>query len=69
MPSTAYHYDVEITPDHPKKFFRTAFNQFAFQYFKNYAIAFDGRKSCYTVDLLPLPAGGVQQEVKVIYNL
>lgn len=53
MPDIAYHYDVTITPGHPKKCFRAALQQFQREYCPNILIAFDGVKSCYTVTKLP----------------
>ncbi|XP_034111510.1 protein argonaute-2 isoform X2 [Drosophila albomicans] len=58
MPDTAFHYDVTIVPDRPKKFYRQAFDVFRTQYLKNAIAAFDGRKSCYAVDKLTTPIDG-----------
>ncbi|XP_067643547.1 protein argonaute-2 isoform X2 [Eurosta solidaginis] len=55
MPNVAYHYDVTITPDRPKKFFRKAFRQFVNTYLGGCSVAFDGVKSCYLVQRLPHP--------------
>lgn len=65
MPEIAYHYDVGIVPERPKKFFRNAFNVFREQYLNNEIAAYDGRKSCYSVAKLPNVTG----EVKVSYCL
>uniref|UniRef100_A0A1B0F9L7 Piwi domain-containing protein n=1 Tax=Glossina morsitans morsitans TaxID=37546 RepID=A0A1B0F9L7_GLOMM len=53
MPDVAYHYDVSIKPDRPKKFLRPVFDQCQKQHFGNFAMAFDGSKSCYALQLLP----------------
>ncbi|XP_060653097.1 protein argonaute-2 isoform X3 [Drosophila nasuta] len=63
MPDKAFHYDVTIVPDRPKKFYRQAFDVFRTQYLKNAIAAFDGSKSCYAVDKLTSPIDG---EVEVI---
>ncbi|KAH8303615.1 hypothetical protein KR018_007140, partial [Drosophila ironensis] len=52
MPSVAYHYDVKITPERPKKFYRQAFEQFRMNQLGGALIAYDGKASCYTVDRL-----------------
>ncbi|KAH8404488.1 hypothetical protein KR222_006618, partial [Zaprionus bogoriensis] len=62
MPSVAYHYDVALVPDRPKKFYRSAFEAFRVQYLGNEIAAYDGRKSCYSVKKLPNVTG----EVKVV---
>uniref|UniRef100_A0A1A9WFG9 Piwi domain-containing protein n=1 Tax=Glossina brevipalpis TaxID=37001 RepID=A0A1A9WFG9_9MUSC len=53
MSDVAFHYDVTITPDRPKKFLRPAFDQCQRQHFGDYVMAFDGSKSCYSVKRLP----------------
>ncbi|XP_039963203.1 protein argonaute-2 [Bactrocera neohumeralis] len=55
MPNKAYHYDVTITPDRPKKFFRNAFTQFMNTYLPGHFAGFDGVKSCYLLEMLPKP--------------
>nr|XP_044249692.1 protein argonaute-2-like [Drosophila takahashii] len=52
MPKKAYHYDVKILPERPKKFFRAAFEQFRVNQLGGAIAAFDGRASCYSVDKL-----------------
>ncbi|KAM7343645.1 protein argonaute-2-like isoform 1-T2 [Cochliomyia hominivorax] len=42
MPNEAYHYDVTITPDRPKKFLRPVFEQSRLEMFPNVIWAFDG---------------------------
>uniref|UniRef100_A0A1A9UIJ2 PAZ domain-containing protein n=1 Tax=Glossina austeni TaxID=7395 RepID=A0A1A9UIJ2_GLOAU len=64
MSDTAYHYDVTITPDRPKKFLRPAFDQCQRQYFSEYVMAFDGSKSCYSV--IRLPDKSYDYEVEVM---
>ncbi|XP_030374634.1 protein argonaute-2 [Scaptodrosophila lebanonensis] len=63
MPSTAYHYDVKITPERPKKFYRAAFEKFRVQYLGGLVAAFDGRSSCYSVDKLSVLNVGKEVEV------
>ncbi|EDW85422.2 uncharacterized protein Dwil_GK10600 [Drosophila willistoni] len=58
MPAKAYHYDVKITPERPKKFFRDAFEQFRIIHLKGAAVAFDGRASCFSVDKLETAGNG-----------
>ncbi|XP_023032415.1 protein argonaute-2 [Drosophila willistoni] len=52
MPSKAYHYDVKIVPERPKKFYRDAFEQFRIIHLNNVIAAYDGRAKCYSVDKL-----------------
>uniref|UniRef100_A0A1A9VF83 Uncharacterized protein n=1 Tax=Glossina austeni TaxID=7395 RepID=A0A1A9VF83_GLOAU len=63
MSDTAYHYDVTITPDRPKKFLRPVFDQCQRQYFKDYVMAFDGSKSCYSIKRLPKKSFDYEVEV------
>ncbi|KRG06072.1 protein argonaute-2 isoform X2 [Drosophila mojavensis] len=60
MPDIAYHYDVSIVPERPKKFYRNAFEEFRTKHLNNAIAAFDGRKSCYSVDKLQNTTGEVQ---------
>ncbi|XP_037886193.1 LOW QUALITY PROTEIN: protein argonaute-2-like [Glossina fuscipes] len=53
MPDVAYHYDVSIKPDRPKNFLWPIFDQCQKQHFGDIAMAFDGSKSCYSLQLLP----------------
>ncbi|KAM7344905.1 argonaute 2 isoform 2-T2 [Cochliomyia hominivorax] len=55
MPNEAYHYDVAITPDRPKKFLRPVFEQCRLEMFPNVICAFDGMKNCYTLQRLESP--------------
>ncbi|XP_033237933.1 protein argonaute-2-like [Drosophila pseudoobscura] len=63
MPAVAYHYDVKITPERPKKFYRQAFEQYRVEHLGGAIAAFDGRASCYSVVKLKCSSQG--QEVKV----
>ncbi|KAL9901444.1 LOW QUALITY PROTEIN: protein argonaute-2-like [Glossina fuscipes fuscipes] len=63
MSDTAYHYDVTITPDRPKKFLRPVFDQCQRQYFKDYVMAYDGSKSCYSIKRLPKKSFDYEVEV------
>ncbi|XP_016984986.2 protein argonaute-2 [Drosophila rhopaloa] len=54
MPPKAYHYDVKIMPERPKKFYRQAFEQFRIDQLGGAIAAYDGRASCYSADKLPL---------------
>lgn len=53
MPDTAYHYDVTITPDRPKKFMRVAFEECCTKHLNGHIMIYDGAKSCYTTKRLP----------------
>ncbi|KAH8296708.1 hypothetical protein KR054_010098, partial [Drosophila jambulina] len=52
MPGIAFHYDVKIEPERPKKFWRQAFEQFRVNQLRGAIAAYDGRASCYSVDRL-----------------
>lgn len=47
LTGTAYHYDITIEPDRPKKFYRPVFAQYCRETFPNVAFAYDGQKSAY----------------------
>ncbi|KAK4880334.1 hypothetical protein RN001_008480 [Aquatica leii] len=49
----AYHYDVSIDPDKPKKLFRPAMEHFRRKFYPNRFPAFDGVKNLYSSSLLP----------------
>nr|QUP51772.1 Ago2b [Locusta migratoria] len=49
----AIHYDVEITPDRPKRLFRPIIEEFRKKYFPNRYPAFDGRKNMVASSYLP----------------
>ena len=66
MPDVAYHYDVTITPDRPKKFLRNAFEQCRREKFPDIQSAFDGNKSCYTLKRL---SSAIDHKVEVNGNL
>ncbi|XP_061517134.1 protein argonaute-2 [Anopheles gambiae] len=48
LKGTAYHYDVAIEPDRPKKFYRPVFAQFCRENYPGAMLAFDGQKNAYT---------------------
>ncbi|XP_053668038.1 protein argonaute-2-like [Anopheles marshallii] len=48
LKDVAYHYDVAIEPDRPKKFLRAVFDQFCRENHPGAVVAYDGRKSAYT---------------------
>lgn len=50
----AFHYDVEFTPNLPKKMLPTALNTFMQTHFARYQFAFDGRCNFYTNRLLEI---------------
>ncbi|SPP87304.1 blast:Protein argonaute-2 [Drosophila guanche] len=50
MPAVAYHYDVKISPERPKKFYRHAFEVYRKKHMGGVIAAYDGRASCYTAD-------------------
>lgn len=54
MVRSVYHYDVTITPDRPKKHMRIAFDQFQREFCPSIQMAYDGVKSCYTAQKIPL---------------
>lgn len=45
---SAYHYDVTIDPDRPKKFMPLVIKQFQEENFKTTFLAFDGKKNAYS---------------------
>lgn len=66
----AIHYDVEFTPDLPKKMLPKALDKFMGTYFAGIHFAFDGRKSFYTNKLLAVKGvtldGAFEQEVEAV---
>nr|AUM60042.1 argonaute 2 [Diabrotica virgifera virgifera] len=60
--NTAYHYDVDLVPDTPKKFLRTVMELFRQQHYPKRYPAFDGRKNLYSTTMLPF---GEQKEGEV----
>lgn len=62
--STAYHYDIEISPDKIKRLFQDVFAKFMEMNFPNVSMAFDGRKNAFAPIDLKLNAP-VQSEVVV----
>lgn len=63
---TAYHYDVEFTPDVPKKMLPIALNTFMREHFAQYQFAFDGRRNFYTNCLLEVNGTVVQDHKKTV---
>lgn len=60
---TAYHYDVDIVPDTPKKFMRPVVEEMRKKFFPKMNPAFDGRKNLYSVS--PLPEN-LSSEIKIV---
>lgn len=52
--AVAYHYDIQIEPDKPKRLMRAVFSEFRRRNFGNTAVAFDGQKNAYAPVKLPL---------------
>ena len=69
MPGEAYHYDVTIDPDRPKKFLRPVFEQCGREMFPKIQAAFDGMKSCYTLQRLPTPINCTIQVILLVIYL
>uniref|UniRef100_A0A182SWW6 Protein argonaute N-terminal domain-containing protein n=1 Tax=Anopheles maculatus TaxID=74869 RepID=A0A182SWW6_9DIPT len=59
LQGVAYHYDVTIEPDRPKKFLRPVFAQFCRENYPNVPLAYDGQKSAYTTRKLAEKKGKV----------
>ncbi|XP_055914465.1 protein argonaute-2 [Eupeodes corollae] len=66
MPDVAYHYDVKIDPDRPKKFLRVAFNEYVKKIFPEYSLAYDGQANAYSPVLLPSDKLGSEITVDVL---
>ncbi|XP_049298718.1 protein argonaute-2 isoform X9 [Anopheles funestus] len=62
LKGVAYHYDVAIEPDRPKKFLRGVFAQFCKNSYPGVLFAYDGQKSAYTTRKLSDMKG------KVVYQ-
>lgn len=62
----AYHYDVEFTPDIPKKMLPTALDAFIREHFAQHHFAFDGRSNFYTNRLLQVNGVVVQEYEKTV---
>lgn len=56
----AYHYDVSIDPDKPKRMMRPVWEAFRRQYIQNDFPAFDNTKNAYSTKRLPMTTGEVQ---------
>lgn len=67
---SAFHYDVEFTPDVPKKLLPKALDTLMATYFPKVFFAFDGRKNFYTNVMLELNGmtldGSFEQEVEAV---
>lgn len=50
----AYHYDVTVIPDKPKRLLKIVFDKFNQENYSNIAIAFDSKKNAYSPVLLDL---------------
>nr|XP_017035142.2 protein argonaute-2-like [Drosophila kikkawai] len=68
MPEIAFHYDVKIEPERPKKFWRRAFEQFRVNQLGGAIAAYDGRASCYSVDRLNTKSSNGEVTVIDIYG-
>lgn len=62
-----YHYDVDIEPDHPKKYFKHAFLEFRRTYFPGELFNFDGRKNAYTLRELNFAGESFSGRVTIIH--
>lgn len=62
LKGVAYHYDVAIEPDRPKKFYRGVFAQFCRENYPGASLAYDGQKSAYTTRKL------TDKKAKVMYQ-
>ncbi|XP_055841792.1 protein argonaute-2 [Episyrphus balteatus] len=65
MPDVAYHYDVKIDPDRPKKFMRDAFDAYVKKIFPNHDLAYDGKANAYSPVLLATDKLGSEITVEV----
>ncbi|XP_031627620.1 protein argonaute-2 [Contarinia nasturtii] len=61
----AYHYDVKIEPDRPKKLLTAVFLRFTELNYPKECIAFDGQKNAYATK--PLKIGDLEREIKIIH--
>ncbi|XP_055705408.1 protein argonaute-2 [Phlebotomus papatasi] len=61
----AYHYDIAIDPDRPKKLLRNVFEAFRVKHFPRMTMAYDGNKLAYSVGQLTLPPGGLSDEITI----
>lgn len=60
----AYHYDIGIEPDKPKRLLKAVFKEFLRINFPNTAIAFDGQKNAYAPIVLDLTKA-IQREIQI----
>ncbi|CAH0557927.1 unnamed protein product [Brassicogethes aeneus] len=62
--ASAFHYDVDINPDLPKKALPLILEAFRKQHFPQVYVGFDGRKNLYSAKMLPF-GQAIQGEVKL----
>ncbi|KAK9870485.1 hypothetical protein WA026_008044 [Henosepilachna vigintioctopunctata] len=67
--TVAYHYDVEIIPDTPKKYLRKVVEEFRKKYFSRYHPAFDGRKNIFSPFVLVEQGQPLSGEIKILDEL
>lgn len=65
MVPTAYHYDISIEPDKPKRLLQKAFGAFRKKNFPTVFMAFDGQKNAYAPQVLDFSTE-IQRETKII---
>uniref|UniRef100_A0A1L8DX88 Putative germ-line stem cell division protein hiwi/piwi n=1 Tax=Nyssomyia neivai TaxID=330878 RepID=A0A1L8DX88_9DIPT len=65
LTDVAYHYDVAIDPDRPKKLMKDVFEAFRQKNFPQFTMAYDRAKNAYTIQRLNLPPGGFNDEVTI----
>ncbi|XP_055692716.1 protein argonaute-2 [Lutzomyia longipalpis] len=61
----AYHYDVAMDPDRPKKLLQVVFEAFRLKHFPNNTIAYDRAKNAYTIQPLNIPPNGFTDEITI----
>lgn len=65
MVENAYHYDIQIEPDRPKKLLPMVFLRFVEINLPNVSIAFDGKKNAYAA--APIKIKEFQREIEIIH--
>lgn len=63
--TTAYHYDVSIEPNMPKRFMPFVFEEFRKKNFAKIFIAFDGQKNAISPQLLKLDSANIERQVTI----
>lgn len=66
MPDYAYHYDVKIEPERPKKFMRPVFEAYTKKIFPGNSLAYDGRSNAYSPVLLCERALGSEIAIEIV---